>query len=59
MGASYSVAGALDRIFNPNGDEAENDSVSVRYRTKGDIGTMTVDELCARMLHEIETKAKD
>ena len=39
--------------------EAENDSVSVRYRTKGDIGTMTVDELCARMLHEIETKAKD
>ena len=26
---------------------------------KGDIGTMTVDELCARMLHEIETKAKD
>ena len=39
--------------------EAENDSVSVRYRTKGDIGTMTVDELCARMLHEIKTKARE
>ena len=39
--------------------EAENDSVSVRYRTKGDIGTMTVDELCERMLHEIKTKARE
>ena len=39
--------------------EVENDSVSVRYRTKGDIGTMTVDELCERMLHEIKTKARE
>ena len=39
--------------------EAENDSVSVRYRTKGDIGTMTVDELCARMLPAIQTNARE
>lgn len=36
--------------------EVENNQVSVRYRSQGDIGTFGIDELVARMKDEIERK---
>ena len=38
--------------------EAENGTVAVRGR-KGDLGTMTLDEILARIQEEIRTKARD
>ncbi len=38
--------------------EAEEGTVAVRYRAKGDIGTMPADELLGRMLEEVRTRAK-
>lgn len=38
--------------------EMENRAVAVRSRKEGDLGTMPIDELMGKLLHEIETKAK-
>ena len=37
--------------------EVEQDLVSVRSRSNGDLGTMTLDGFTAKILEEIETKA--
>ena len=39
--------------------ERENGTVSVRNRKKGDIGSMSVDELVAKLLKEIDEKSSD
>ena len=39
--------------------ERENGTVSVRNRKKGDIGSMNVDELVAKLLKEIDEKSSD
>ena len=39
--------------------ERENGTVSVRNRKKGDIGSMSVDELVAKLTKEIDEKSSD
>ena len=36
--------------------EAKQGVVAVRYRSEGDLGTMTLDDLMARMSEEVRTK---
>ena len=38
--------------------EVEQNLVSVRSRSAGDLGTMTLDAFTAKLLEEIETKAR-
>jgi threonyl-tRNA synthetase len=36
--------------------ELENNQIALRHRRQGDIGTMSVDELLAKLKKEIDTK---